>query len=63
MRRNFSIDPTGNYLFAANQDSSNIVAYKIDQQAGTLSPTGDKYDVGFPVCVVFLSTARAASAH
>jgi 6-phosphogluconolactonase len=59
--RNFVIDPTGNYLFAANQDSNNIVAFKIDQQTGGLTPTGDKYDVGAPVCLVFLSTARAAT--
>jgi len=59
--RNFAIGPTGNYLFAANQDSNNVVAFKIDPQSGNLTPTGEKYDVGFPVCLVFLSTARAAT--
>lgn len=61
--RNFVVDPRGNYLLAANQDSSNIVAFKIDPQTGNLTPTGDKYDVGYPVCLVFLSTARAAAGH
>jgi 6-phosphogluconolactonase len=56
--RNFVIDPSGNYLFAANQDSNSIVAFKIDQQTGGLTPTGDKYEVGAPVSLLFVSTAR-----
>ncbi len=58
--RNFVIDPTGNFLLAANQDSNNIVVFKIDQQTGGLTPTGDKYDVGAPVSLVFVSNAVAA---
>lgn len=61
--RAFAIDPTGNYLLAANQDSSNIVIFKIDQQTGGLTPTGDTIEVGSPVSVVFVSNARAATAH
>jgi len=61
--RNFAIDPSGHYLFAANQDSSNIVTFKIDPQSGNLTPTADPYEVGFPVCIVFLSTARASAGH
>jgi 6-phosphogluconolactonase len=61
--RNFAIDPSGNYLLAANQDSNNIVAFKIDRQTGTLTPTGDKYEVGAPVCLLFVSTSRAATAR
>lgn len=52
--RNFAIDPTGAYLFAANQDSANVVVFRIDQKTGKLTPTGDKLDVLFPVCVTFL---------
>jgi 6-phosphogluconolactonase len=58
--RNFAIDPTGNYLLAANQDSDSIVVFKIDQQTGRLAPTGDKYEVGAPVSLVFVSNAVAA---
>jgi len=56
--RAFVIDPTGNYLLAANQDSSNIVVFKIDQQTGGLTPTGDTIEVGLPVSMVFVSSAR-----
>ena len=56
--RDFVIDPSGNYLFAANQDSNSIVAFKIDQQTGGLTPTGDKYEIGAPVSLLFVSTAR-----
>ncbi|HLK65299.1 MAG TPA: lactonase family protein [Bryobacteraceae bacterium] len=55
--RNFAIDPTGNYLFAANQDTANVVVFRIDTKTGRLTPTGDRLDVPFPVCVAF-SPAR-----
>jgi len=61
--RDFAIDPTGNYLLAANQDSNNVVEFKIDRQTGGLTPTGDTLDVGAPVCVIFVSTARAAASQ
>jgi 6-phosphogluconolactonase len=53
--RNFAIDPTGAFLFAANQNSSNVVAFKIDPRTGQLSPTGDKFDVSLPVCIIFVA--------
>jgi 6-phosphogluconolactonase len=53
--RNFNIDPTGTYLIAANQESNNLVVFRIDPQTGTLSPTGHKVEVGMPVCVKFLA--------
>jgi 6-phosphogluconolactonase len=61
--RNFAIDPTGSYLVAANQDSNNLVVFKIDRQTGGLTPTGDTIDVGAPVSVVFVSNAKAATAR
>ena len=39
--RNFGIDPTGNYLIAANQDSDTLAIFKIDQNSGALEPIGD----------------------
>jgi 6-phosphogluconolactonase len=58
--RNFVIDPSGNLLLVANQDSNNIVVFKIDQATGGLTPTGDKYDLGAPVSLVFVSNGMAA---
>jgi 6-phosphogluconolactonase len=53
--RNFNIDPTGAYLIAANQGSNNLVVFRVDQQSGKLTPTGQKVEVGAPVCVKFLA--------
>jgi 6-phosphogluconolactonase len=52
--RNFAIDPTGTYLLAANQESSNIVVFRINPQTGALTDTGQQLQVPAPVCVVFL---------
>ena len=52
--RSFAIDPTGTLLFAANQQSNNIVIFRIDQETGKLTPTGRVLDVSQPVCVKFL---------
>ena len=52
--RNFMIDPTGNYLLVANQQSSNIVIFKRDKATGQLQPTGKEVSVPNPVCLVML---------
>jgi len=51
--RSFGIDPTGTYLLAANQDSGNLVVFRIDSETGALTPTGQTVAVPRPVCVVF----------
>jgi 6-phosphogluconolactonase len=53
--RHFAIDPTGKWLLAENQDSDNIVIFRIDQKSGKLSATGDKLEVGSPVCIQFVA--------
>jgi 6-phosphogluconolactonase len=52
--RNFAIDPTGSYLLAANQESGNMVVFRIKLATGELTPTGQIVQVPAPVCVVFL---------
>ena len=52
--RNFAIDPTGSYLLAANQDSGNVVVFRIKPTTGELSPTGQVVQVPAPVCVTFV---------
>ena len=49
--RNFAIDPTGTLLLAANQESSNVVAFRIDQETGELDATGEVTEVPTPVCL------------
>jgi 6-phosphogluconolactonase len=52
--RNFAIDPTGNFLLAANQDTNNIVTFRINKENGTLEKTGTEIEVPRPVCIKFL---------
>lgn len=52
--RNFRLDPTGAYLFAANQDTGNIVLFRVDRGSGRLTPTGKQLEVNRPVCVKFV---------
>ena len=52
--RNFNIDPSGEFLIAANERSNSLAVFRIDQASGKLTATGEKAEVGFPVCVKFL---------
>jgi 6-phosphogluconolactonase len=49
--RNFIIDPTGNYLLVANQDSDNIVIFKRDKETGRLKETKEQIKLPKPVCL------------
>ena len=53
--RNFAIDPTGKFLLAANQESNNIVIFRIDATTGALSPTGEVTEAPAPVCITFVA--------
>jgi 6-phosphogluconolactonase len=54
MPRNFAIDPSGQYLFALNQVTNNVVQFKIDAETGMLSTTGREIKVDTPVCLQFV---------
>jgi 6-phosphogluconolactonase len=58
MPRNFAIDPTGSYLFAANELSGNVALFKIDASTGRLSPTKADLKIDVPVCIVFLPAGK-----
>jgi len=51
--RNFAISPDGKFLMVAHQFSNNIVLFKRDTKTGILTDTGERIDVGAPVCLVF----------
>ncbi len=53
--RNFNFDPSGNYLLVANQNSDAIVVFKINKDTGLLTDTGNRIDVGKPVCLKWIS--------
>ena len=52
--RNFNLDPSGKWIIAANQFSSDLHAFSINQETGALSPAASRLEVPAPVCVVFL---------
>ncbi len=52
--RNFVVSPAGDYLLAANQDTQNLVVFKLDKATGMPVATGETLDVPTPVCVKFL---------
>jgi 6-phosphogluconolactonase len=52
--RDFAIDPTGNFLVAANQDSDSIFIYKINKSNGMISRVSNSIEIGNPVCLKFV---------
>lgn len=52
--RDFAIDPSGAYLLAANQNSDNIVVFKIKPDTGELTKTSTVFSAPTPVCLKFL---------
>lgn len=52
--RNFAIDPSGNFLLVANQDSNEIIIFKRDKKTGLLTPTEVKIQISKPVCLKFV---------
>ena len=56
--RNFAIDPTGNFLLAANQATNEVIIFKRDKKTGLLTPTGKKIEVEKPVCLKFAAIRK-----
>jgi len=52
--RNFSLDPSGNFLLVANQNSDDIIVFKRNKKTGLLTDTGKKIEVGNPVCLKWI---------
>lgn len=52
--RNFMIDPKGEFMIVANQDSDTILMYKIDPKTGKLTGIGKPIKVPSPVCLKLL---------
>lgn len=51
--RNFSIDPSGNFLLVAHQYTNDVVIFKRNPSTGQLKDSGKRINVGVPVCLVF----------
>jgi 6-phosphogluconolactonase len=52
--RDFEIDPSGKYIVASNQESSNLVLFARDENTGKLTLLQSDIKVPHPVCVKFL---------
>ncbi len=51
--RSFEITPDGGYMVVGNQDTDDAFVFKIDTATGKLTPTGQKLEIGSPVCIKF----------
>lgn len=49
--RNFIIDPSGQFLLVANQETDNIVIFRRDVKTGKLKETGQHINLPKPVCL------------
>ena len=52
--RDINLDPTGNWLLAANQDSDSIAIFKVDKDTGMISPGYLAENIKSPVCLEWL---------
>ena len=56
--RNFAIDPSGNFVLVANQNSNDVIIFKRDAKTGMLTATGKRIEVGKPVCLKFATMKK-----
>ncbi|MCP3932079.1 MAG: lactonase family protein [Bacteroidetes bacterium] len=52
--RDFCLDPSGQWLLAANQDSDSIMVFKVDKETGKLEGTHINIQTKSPVCLQWL---------
>ncbi|MEV6241960.1 lactonase family protein [Lentzea sp. NPDC051838] len=50
--RHAVLDPSGAFLFAANQNSNNVTSFAVDRATGKLTPSGTPLTTAIPVCVL-----------
>ncbi len=50
--RNFWLDPRGQFVIVANQDTDNLVVFRRNASTGMLTPAGQELKIPAPVCVI-----------
>ncbi|WP_164684058.1 lactonase family protein [Vibrio maerlii] len=50
--RDFAIIANGEWLITANQHSNDMASFKVNKETGTLMFSGNKVEIGEPVCIV-----------
>jgi len=58
MPRCFAIDPTGSYLFSANELTGNVVLFRMNGNTGRLTPTTTDLKIDVPVSIVFVPAQK-----
>lgn len=56
--RNFRLTPDGKLLLAENQISNTIFSFRVNQETGQLTPTGNSIKVEAPACLRFIAEDR-----
>lgn len=56
--RQFTLDPTGNFLYSCNQRSDNLTSFRIDRESGVPKFIGQYLPAGSPSCLIFLPSGR-----
>lgn len=59
--RDINLDPTGNWLLAANQDSDSVAIFKVHKGTGTITPEYLFENIKSPVCLEWLPAGRTAT--
>jgi 6-phosphogluconolactonase len=58
--RDFAIDPTGQWLLSANQDTDAIIPFRLDPESGLPTrETAPSFECGTPVSILFLTPETA----
>jgi 6-phosphogluconolactonase (cycloisomerase 2 family) len=55
--RSFGVEPFGEFLYACNQRSDDITAFRVGNGGASVQFTGQYIPVGSPACIVFLNLA------
>lgn len=53
--RDFAIDPTGNFVFVANQNSNTVIPFAIIKESNRLEQVSEALKIPSPVCIKILS--------
>lgn len=51
--RHFTLDPRGEWLLVAHQNSDSVLPFRVDTDTGRLTGTQQRVEVSMPVCVCF----------
>lgn len=56
--RNFTIDPSGEFVIVANQKGNSLTVFRMNQETGELTRVGEPTPCPNPVCVRFLGKGK-----